>query len=78
MGGAVADGGRHGVLGCLRGVIVDEGNPLPIFVLGQAHLVEPVELREDLFELLFGDVLRDVANVEGKHIGFSRRGRLRV
>jgi len=35
--------------------------------------MEPVELRKHFLELLFGDVLRYVANVEGKHLCFRDR-----
>ena len=68
---AVADRCLHGVLSRPWSIIVHKGYPLPILILGKTHLMEPVELRKHFLKLLFGDILRDVANVEGKHLRAS-------
>ena len=64
---------RHGVLRRHRRVVVYEGYPLAILVLGKADLVKAVELRKDFFEFLLCYILRDIAHVEGKHLSFSAR-----
>ena len=64
----VANGRRHGILSCLRRVVIDKGYPLPVLVLRQTNLMEAIELGKYLLELLLRNILRYVANVEGKHL----------
>ena len=68
VGEPVANGRRHCILSRLRRVVIDKGYPLPVLVLRQTNLMEAIELGKYLLELLLRNILRYVANVEGKHL----------